>query len=77
MKEALPISICASPSWLVRPKVSFCPAPPLLTPLTGTGVEWGSITVSEIALRLTNQSLVPGSGRSAFSAFWLYGSYQG
>ena len=40
---------------------------------TGIGVERGSKTVSEMAVRVKNQSS-PKTGRSPLSVFWLYGS---
>jgi hypothetical protein len=42
---------------------------------TGTGVERGSTTVSEIAVNTTNQSS-PKTGLSPLRVFWLYGSHQ-
>ena len=53
----------------MSPNTSLLPGWPVWMP-TGTGVERGSMTVSEIADRIRNQSL-PKIGRSPLSVFWL------
>ncbi len=69
ISDALAMTVWLAKTCSVSPKTSLLPGEAVWMP-TGIGVERGSNTVSEMALRLMNQSS-PKIGRSPFSVFWL------
>ena len=69
ISEALAMKVWLPKNCSVSPNTSLLPGGADWMP-TGTGVERGSTTVSEMAERLMNQSS-PKIGRSPLSVFWL------
>jgi hypothetical protein len=69
--DAETMTVCANTVECVAPNTSSSSGRSLVWMPTGIGKLRGSTTVSEMAPNSRNQSVVPGSGLSPFSTFWL------